>query len=144
MSRRSTRIQAKGVQKEATPPSSASSSTANPKPAFKKQKVTTSAQSKDAHTLTETTPMVPKVPAIWAKIRGRRGHLKMVVEMPFDILLEMFQYLTPLDLLNLSKANHAFRSLLLDRSTALHLWKEVSNLRGWALRRPLIIYWRPP
>jgi hypothetical protein len=134
MSRRSTRVRAKGVQEEAKPPSLASSSTTNPELVRKKQKVTASTEPTDAYAPTETTPAVPKAPAIWAKTRGRRGHLRMVAEMPFDILLEMFQYLAPLDLLNLSKANHAFRGLLLDRSTSLHLWKEVGALRISAFR----------
>ena len=132
MSRRSTRLQGKGIEEDAPPPSAALSEFEEPtakstttKPARKKQKAATK-QAKDNAT-SETLQTLPQVPAVWARTRGRRGHLKMVVEMPFDILLEMFQYLTLPDLLNISKANHAFRDLLLDRSTALHLWKQVSD-----------------
>ncbi|KAJ2921261.1 hypothetical protein H1R20_g15830, partial [Candolleomyces eurysporus] len=59
----------------------------------------------------------------WAKVKGKRGQLKMVVEMPFDILLEIFKYLLPADLLGLTMANKALRGLLLDRTVALPLWK---------------------
>lgn len=67
-----------------------------------------------------------KAPAIWAKVRGRRGHLKMVVEMPFDILLEIFQYVDVTDLLTLVRSSRALRRWLLDRSLALPVWKSVS------------------
>jgi hypothetical protein len=68
-----------------------------------------------------------KQKAAWAKVKGRRGQLKLVIEMPFDILLEIFQYLPPADLLCLTKASKSLRALLLDRTTALPLWKFVRS-----------------
>ncbi|KAJ2926420.1 hypothetical protein H1R20_g10671, partial [Candolleomyces eurysporus] len=68
----------------------------------------------------------------WAKVKGKRGQLKMVVEMPFDILLEIFKYLLPADLLGLTMANKALRGLLLDRTVALPLWKRVRS--EWLLQ----------
>ncbi|RXW22810.1 hypothetical protein EST38_g3050 [Candolleomyces aberdarensis] len=58
----------------------------------------------------------------WAKVKGKRGKLRLVVEMPFDILLEIFVHLEPGDLLALSRANKDLRVLLLNRSIALPLW----------------------
>lgn len=133
MSRRSARLQTKPVGKDSPPISVASSESSNakPKPSRKKQRVAQKSETNDAPTTSDAAAAAAdiKAPAIWARVRGRRGHLKMVVEMPFDILLEIFQYLGPADLLHLSRANHALRGMLLDRSTALPLWKAVSDLR---------------
>ena len=68
-----------------------------------------------------------KAPAKWAKVKGRRGHLKMVVEMPLDVLLEVLSYLRPVDLLNLSRVSRAMRGIILDRGLALPLWTAVST-----------------
>ncbi|OSC97151.1 hypothetical protein PYCCODRAFT_1190763 [Trametes coccinea BRFM310] len=47
-------------------------------------------------------------------VRGRRGSLKDLPEMPIDILTEIFSYLHPNDLLNLVRTNKAFCGFLLD------------------------------
>ncbi|CAL1694139.1 unnamed protein product [Somion occarium] len=56
-------------------------------------------------------------------VRGRRGVLKNLPDMPLDILYEVFSHLHPQDLLNLSRTTKAFRRLLMDRNAAV-LWKE--------------------
>lgn len=107
---------------------------ARSKPAKKKQKLAyKAAEPSRASKRTAKAPpkesparTLGKAPAIWAKVKGRRGHLKMVVEMPFDILLEIFQHLDPLDLLNLTWSSRDMRNLMLDRSVASSLWQAVS------------------
>ncbi|KAG6896557.1 hypothetical protein C0992_007504, partial [Termitomyces sp. T32_za158] len=54
--------------------------------------------------------------------RGIQGKLKLVVEMPLDILFEIFSFLRPADLLCLSRANKVLRGILLNRKTN-YIWK---------------------
>lgn len=72
--------------------------------------------------LDDATPVVrPK------KRRLKAGSLKMVGEMPYEILVEIFSYaLEPVDLYNLSRANSVLHALLLSRSLAPALWENVS------------------
>ncbi|KAG5716225.1 Dihydroxyacetone kinase [Termitomyces sp. T112] len=56
------------------------------------------------------------------RARGIQGKLKLITEMPLDILLEIFSFLQPADLLHLSRANKALRGILLDRKTNC-IWK---------------------
>lgn len=100
--------------KSASSKPKASAATSNPR---KKPKVADGA-SKNVASSSKPNPA-------WSKVKGKRGQLKMVVEMPFDILLEIFKYLQPGDLLSLAMANKALRTLLLDRTVALPLWKSV-------------------
>ncbi len=58
------------------------------------------------------------------KIKGRRGKLKAMTELPFDILLEIFGYLEPLDLLNISRATKELRAFITGENTTV-LWKQV-------------------
>lgn len=77
-------------------------------------------------------------PAPWQHPRGR-GKLKMLPEMPLDILFEVrlntkiqhscitntsqiFSLVTPLDVLHLSRATKALRAILMSR-TAVTVWK---------------------
>ncbi|TFK42326.1 hypothetical protein BDQ12DRAFT_676019 [Crucibulum laeve] len=57
------------------------------------------------------------------KVKGRRGKLRLVTEMPLDILLETFRHLQPQDLLNLSIASKSLRAILLSRFTSAGIWK---------------------
>ncbi|KAJ2929984.1 hypothetical protein H1R20_g7118, partial [Candolleomyces eurysporus] len=124
--RASSRLQKKGVKFQQQPADSDSdTSTVALKPTRKKQKATKSnvgAAGANANANVSAAEAA-KQKAAWAKVRGRRGQLKLVVEMPYDILLEIFQYLPPADLLCLAKASKSLRALLLDRSTAYALWK---------------------
>ncbi|RDB21225.1 hypothetical protein Hypma_011758 [Hypsizygus marmoreus] len=52
----------------------------------------------------------------------RRGKLRMLPEMPLDILFEIFSRLAPLDLVHLSRTASALRNTLLSRS-AVTVWK---------------------
>ncbi|KAF6763835.1 hypothetical protein DFP72DRAFT_873535, partial [Ephemerocybe angulata] len=78
---------------------------------------------KKQKTAAETSAPHAKPQVSWARVKGRRGHLKMVVEMPLDIILEILQYLYPVDLLNMSRSNRAMRALLLDRSLTFRVWE---------------------
>ncbi|CDO76819.1 hypothetical protein BN946_scf185033.g16 [Trametes cinnabarina] len=55
-------------------------------------------------------------------LRGRRGSLKDLPEMPVDILNEIFSYLHPKDLLNLARTSKAFREFLLNKRN-VHMWR---------------------
>ncbi|KAH9942448.1 uncharacterized protein BXZ73DRAFT_74704 [Epithele typhae] len=65
-------------------------------------------------------------PAPRRGVRGRRGGLKDMPNMPLDILFEIFSVLHPKDLLHLSRASKAFRRLLLAPST-VPCWKEARS-----------------
>ncbi|KAF9534656.1 hypothetical protein CPB83DRAFT_842691 [Crepidotus variabilis] len=56
------------------------------------------------------------------KLRGKRGILKDLVEMPMDILFEIFNQLEPVDLLHLSRTTKAFRNILMSKASA-SVWK---------------------
>ncbi|KIM49552.1 hypothetical protein M413DRAFT_438740 [Hebeloma cylindrosporum] len=63
-------------------------------------------------------------------VRGKRGILKQLVEMPFDVLFEIFGRLEPLDLVHLSRTSKDLRALLLTR-TSISTWKEsLANVPG--------------
>ncbi|KAJ7775180.1 hypothetical protein B0H16DRAFT_1760930 [Mycena metata] len=55
------------------------------------------------------------------RFRGR-GQLKMLPEMPLDILFEIFSHLEPPDVLHLSRTTKDLRSLLMNHS-AISIWK---------------------
>jgi len=58
------------------------------------------------------------------KIKGRRGQLKLMTEMPVDVLLEIFSHVQPIDLLHLSRATKALRVIITGTNGKL-LWKQV-------------------
>jgi len=60
----------------------------------------------------------------YKKVKGKRGHLKMMNEMPVDVLLEIFCLLEPVDLLHLSRVSKSLRRLLL-ANNVLYIWKLV-------------------
>ncbi|KAI1795643.1 hypothetical protein LXA43DRAFT_730736 [Ganoderma leucocontextum] len=55
-------------------------------------------------------------------IRGRRGGLKDMPNMPLDILIEIFGHMHPRDLLNLARTTKDFRTFLMSRD-ATPFWK---------------------
>lgn len=59
-------------------------------------------------------------------VRGRRGHLKQMVEMPLDALHEIFHELEPVDLLHLSWASKNLNAILMEKSSR-YIWKEVGR-----------------
>ncbi|KAI0943394.1 hypothetical protein AcW1_002566 [Taiwanofungus camphoratus] len=64
-------------------------------------------------------------------LRGRRGGLKDMPNMPLDIIVEICGYLEPRDLLALARTSRPFRALLMTRESA-HLWKAArKNLEGF-------------
>ncbi|KAG6848641.1 hypothetical protein H0H93_015295 [Arthromyces matolae] len=65
-------------------------------------------------------------PGLFKNVRGRRGALKGIVEMPLDILHETFMYLTSADILHLSRTCKALRRLLMTKE-AEYVWKQARN-----------------
>ncbi|KAF5330282.1 hypothetical protein D9619_006077 [Psilocybe cf. subviscida] len=62
--------------------------------------------------------------------QGNRGLLKDVVDMPLDIVYEIFGKLSPGDLLTLSQTSKDLRNILLSKSSA-SIWKEArGNVPG--------------
>ncbi|RDB24270.1 hypothetical protein Hypma_008651 [Hypsizygus marmoreus] len=63
-------------------------------------------------------------------VRGRRGALKGLVEMPMDILFEILSHLRSADILRLSWTSKALRGILMSRSSAF-VWKTArANVEG--------------
>ncbi|KAG6895534.1 hypothetical protein C0992_000790 [Termitomyces sp. T32_za158] len=63
-------------------------------------------------------------PSLQSKyVRGRRAALKDIVEIPLDILHEIFMYLTPVEILSLSRISKALRRILMTQ-TAEYVWKQ--------------------
>lgn len=60
--------------------------------------------------------------AAWRRVRGKRGKLRLITEIPLEILYEIFSHLSPADVLHLSQATKTLRELLLTRS-AMAIWK---------------------
>ncbi|KAG8727820.1 hypothetical protein FRC12_022196 [Ceratobasidium sp. 428] len=56
------------------------------------------------------------------RARGRQGKLKGIMNMPIEVFTEITNYLYPLDLISLSRANKFFRQLLMRRS-AIQTWR---------------------
>ncbi|KAH9927807.1 uncharacterized protein B0H18DRAFT_1210527 [Fomitopsis serialis] len=59
----------------------------------------------------------------WKNVRGRRGGLKSMINMPMDVIQEICLYLHPRDLLTLSRTTKSFHAFLMQRSSA-YLWKD--------------------
>ncbi|KAK0196011.1 hypothetical protein F5146DRAFT_1028152 [Armillaria mellea] len=81
----------------------------------------------------ESEENIPAKGAVRAVKGGRRsaGKLSAFVELPLDILLEIFGLLNPLDLLRLARLSKDFRKVLLSKST-ICAWKSArSNLEGF-------------
>ncbi|KAK7692976.1 hypothetical protein QCA50_004617 [Cerrena zonata] len=55
-------------------------------------------------------------------IRGRQGALQNFLDMPFDIIEEVFNHLLPIDLLNIARTNKQFRRDLLKKESE-SIWK---------------------
>lgn len=65
-------------------------------------------------------------------VRGRRGHLRRMTEIPLDTLHEIFRELEPVDLLHLSWANKSLRSVVMEK-TARYIWQEVRTQSPYVL-----------
>jgi len=82
------------------------------KPPRKKQKI---ADSGDAQVRTNSK-----------KVKGKRGRLKLMTEIPMDILLEIFSHLQPVDVLHLSRVSKRLRDLLTS-SNIRYIWTLVCS-----------------
>ncbi|KAI0744163.1 hypothetical protein C8Q80DRAFT_1122426 [Daedaleopsis nitida] len=56
-------------------------------------------------------------------VRGRRGGLADMPNMPLDVLIEIFGFLSPHDLLSLARTSRDFRAFLMSRAKSLAFWK---------------------
>ncbi|RDX56849.1 hypothetical protein OH76DRAFT_1395991 [Lentinus brumalis] len=63
-------------------------------------------------------------------IRGRRGGLKDMPGMPLDILIEIFGFMHPRDLLNLARTSKSFRALLMSRSSHAMWRASIEGVEG--------------
>lgn len=55
------------------------------------------------------------------RVKGRRGHLQLMTEMPMDVLYEVLNSLEPVDLLHLSWSSKTLHSIIMGRS-ARYIW----------------------
>ncbi|KIM48752.1 hypothetical protein M413DRAFT_437932 [Hebeloma cylindrosporum] len=93
-------------------------------------------QNKRQKTVTQASaPAKPSVPRVddFRKVKGRRGKLRLMTEIPVDTLLEVFSHVEPLDLLHLSWATKDLHALI-NASRNSFLWtRAYENLQ---IRRP--------
>jgi hypothetical protein len=66
----------------------------------------------------------PKIFRHDGRVKGRRGLLKFMTEIPMDVLYEILNALEPIDLLYLSWANKALHSIVMGKS-ARYIWERV-------------------
>ncbi|KDR85882.1 hypothetical protein GALMADRAFT_261532 [Galerina marginata CBS 339.88] len=65
------------------------------------------------------------------KARKKNGILKQLMDMPVDILLEVFSWFTPLEVLNLSLTSKDLRAFVLDSTVSTRIWTMArSNVSG--------------
>ncbi|KAG6916116.1 hypothetical protein DXG01_008391 [Tephrocybe rancida] len=107
--RSSTRLRTKVISALATAGTSSSNAPSKAKPKRRKT----------AH----TEPTVSNAKAVGRRTKGVRGKLKLMTEMPLDILFETFSHLQPADLLHLSRACKSLHDMLWKRG-ANHVWKK--------------------
>jgi len=111
--RHSSRLSAKQNQ------ASAIAVTASPPRPNKRQKTTPQAD----------VPAKLSVPRVdnFRRVKGRRGKLRIMTEIPVDTLLEIFSHVEPLDLLHLSWATKDLHALI-TASRNSFLWTRVRTL----------------
>jgi len=75
-----------------------------------------------------SVPSKPSVPRQdnFSRIKGKKGMLKTMTEMPLDILFEIFSHLQPIDLLHLSWTTKDIRAIVVDNNASF-LWKKVCS-----------------
>ncbi|KAF5331121.1 hypothetical protein D9619_005375 [Psilocybe cf. subviscida] len=94
------------------------SSTTHAAPRPKKQKLSASSNPESSTKATTNK-----------RVRGRRGGLKMIHEMPLDIVLEIFGHLDPIDLLHVSRTSKGLRALTQGTGSQL-IWKKAYENLG--------------
>ncbi|KAI0744176.1 hypothetical protein C8Q80DRAFT_1185423 [Daedaleopsis nitida] len=94
-----------------------------------RRKTTTEAGSKPAPRRSTRAKTIKKGTTAVARraghrnVRGLRGGLANMPNMPLDVLLEIFGFLHPRDLLSLARTSRDFRAFLMSRTRSLALWK---------------------
>lgn len=64
----------------------------------------------------------------------------MALDLPVDVLLEIFRHLDPVDLLNLSWTDRTLRAYMLQRSVSLQVWKAVGVVEAVLARCSDVVY----
>ncbi len=59
-------------------------------------------------------------------VKGRRGLLKTMTEIPLDTIHDIFRNLEPLDLLHLSWSSKRLRAVVMEKS-ARYIWQDVGS-----------------
>ncbi|KAJ8496024.1 hypothetical protein ONZ51_g1311 [Trametes cubensis] len=77
-----------------------------------------SARSKTAIAAGEAAPTTSRVIS-----RGRRPNLANILDLPLDVVLEVFSHLEPRDLCSLVRTNKAVRDFLLNRHLSNAIWR---------------------
>ncbi|CAA7267091.1 unnamed protein product [Cyclocybe aegerita] len=130
--RKSSRLTVKQEAKAAlagqvAPIASTSRSKTNTRPQ-KKRKISAASELVAEKPMKKRSPTtrdnVPIDTTDYSRVRGRRGKLKLMTEMPLDILLEIFSELEPLDLLHISRATKDLRAIVTNPTHAF-LWIRV-------------------
>ncbi|CAA7263589.1 unnamed protein product [Cyclocybe aegerita] len=70
-------------------------------------------------------PLHLLVPAQGFLAKRRIGALKLFLDLPLDVIFEAISYLSPADVLTLTRVSREFRSLFLSRSSSLAIWRRV-------------------
>ncbi|KAF8959596.1 hypothetical protein BDZ97DRAFT_1666979 [Flammula alnicola] len=97
-----------------------------PEPRKKKARGTKRKTHEDKESRAETHRQVKKA-------RGQEGSFDGLIEMPLDVLYEIFGLLNPIDVLHLARTTKALRGILMTRS-AVFVWKLArSNIEGLPL-----------
>ncbi|KAJ3825576.1 hypothetical protein F5880DRAFT_1700706 [Lentinula raphanica] len=102
----------------------------------RKRKRTKRAASTESSTLSPSDAQPPRnkkqrVPKQFRKVRGKFGLLeRLAKDMPVEVILEVFCYLHPRDLLRLARTSKDLRSILMSKSSA-NIWQLAgSNVEG--------------
>ncbi|TFK42053.1 hypothetical protein BDQ12DRAFT_645494 [Crucibulum laeve] len=110
----------------------AKSSSAPPRKSSRIRKKIKSTVDEEDHNGRSDTEFTPAVKQRKPHALGKRkaGKLSGLLELPLDVLFEIFAHLHPADLLKMARLNKEFRKLLMHRST-IGLWKDaLANVSG--------------
>ncbi|KAI0332687.1 hypothetical protein GY45DRAFT_1320591 [Cubamyces sp. BRFM 1775] len=84
-----------------------------------------STKSKTVMATSDTAPATSRV-----VLRDRRAGLANILDLPLDIVLEVFGHLEPRDLCNLVRTNRAIRDFLLNRRQSKAIWRDARERLG--------------
>ncbi|KAE9405647.1 hypothetical protein BT96DRAFT_1015383 [Gymnopus androsaceus JB14] len=116
MTRRSLRIQEKKVASDEVPDKDGLRE-------YEEEEHDTKSSRKRAKTNANTSTKKGRIPAQFRKVRGRLGLLeRLAKDVPLDVILEIFCYLSPGDLLQLARSSKDLRGILMSKSSE-SIWR---------------------